>query len=59
MFDWVTWGIWLVGFIILVIWIIVPMKEFVGIVKSQHATYKKRAADKAPETTQGGHENDA
>jgi hypothetical protein len=27
-FDWITWGIWLLGFIILIIWIIVPIKEF-------------------------------
>ena len=44
MFDWVTWSIWLVGFVILVIWIIVPLKEFADIIKSQHASYKARAA---------------
>ena len=27
-FDWITWSIWLLGFIILVMWIIVPIKEF-------------------------------
>ncbi len=27
-FDWVTWSIWAVGFIILVIWVWVPAKEF-------------------------------
>ena len=27
-FDWITWGIWLIGLIILVIWIYVPIKEF-------------------------------
>ena len=27
-FDWITWGIWLIGFIILIIWIIVPINEF-------------------------------
>jgi hypothetical protein len=27
-FDWITWSIWLLGFIILIIWIIVPVKEF-------------------------------
>ena len=27
-FDWITWGIWLLGFIILVVWIYVPYKEF-------------------------------
>jgi hypothetical protein len=28
MFDWVTWGIWSVGFVILVVWIRVPLREF-------------------------------
>ena len=28
MFDWMTWGIWLLGFIILVIWSVVPIREF-------------------------------
>lgn len=27
-FDWITWSIWLVGFVILIIWILVPAKEF-------------------------------
>lgn len=27
-FDWRTWGIWLIGFIILIIWIFLPIKEF-------------------------------
>lgn len=27
-FDWITWSIWLVGFIIMVIWIFVPAREF-------------------------------
>jgi len=27
-FDWVTWGIWSVGFVILVVWIWVPLREF-------------------------------
>lgn len=26
-FDYVTWSIWLVGFVILVVWIYVPVKE--------------------------------
>lgn len=26
--DWITWSIWLLGFIILLIWIIVPLREF-------------------------------
>jgi hypothetical protein len=26
--DWITWGIWLLGLIILVVWIWIPLKEF-------------------------------
>ncbi len=26
--DWITWGIWLLGVVILVVWIYVPIKEF-------------------------------
>lgn len=26
--DWITWSIWSLGFIILIMWIIVPIKEF-------------------------------
>ncbi len=26
--DWFTWSIWLVGFIIMIVWITVPIKEF-------------------------------
>jgi hypothetical protein len=27
-FDWITWSIWLLGFIILVVWVWIPLKEF-------------------------------
>lgn len=27
-FDWITWSIWSMGFIILVMWIIIPLKEY-------------------------------
>lgn len=27
-FDWITWSIWLLGLVILVVWIYVPIKEF-------------------------------
>jgi len=43
-FDWVTWSIWGVGLIITVVWIVVPLKEFLEIVKIQHARYKDRVA---------------
>jgi hypothetical protein len=26
--DWITWSIWLVGFVILVVWVVVPIREF-------------------------------
>jgi hypothetical protein len=34
-FDWITWSIWLVGFAILVIWVIVPIKEFKKLVQKR------------------------
>jgi hypothetical protein len=34
-FDWITWGIWLIGLIILVIWIYVPIKEFKKLLAQQ------------------------
>jgi len=40
-FDWITWSIWLIGFIIMVIWILVPIREFKKLVQ------KKRAEEKA------------
>ena len=27
-FDWITWSIWFLGFVILVIWTVVPFLEF-------------------------------
>ncbi len=33
MLDWMTWGIWAVGFLILVVWIIVPIREFKDMLK--------------------------
>ncbi len=34
-FDWRTWGIWLIGFTILVVWIYVPIKEFKKLLKKR------------------------
>lgn len=34
-FDWVTWSIWLVGFIILIVWIFVPLKEFKQLIQQK------------------------
>jgi hypothetical protein len=28
MFDWITWSVWLIGFVILIVWIVVPLREF-------------------------------
>ena len=28
MFDWITWGIWSIGFAIFIIWIVIPIREF-------------------------------
>jgi len=39
--DWITWGIWLIGFIILVTWIYVPIKEF----KNLYRKHKEKKAE--------------
>lgn len=39
-FDWITWSIWLVGFAILVIWVIVPIKEFKKLVQKRRIQSK-------------------
>jgi len=36
-FDWITWSIWLIGFLIMIIWIYVPYKEFRGLLKMKRA----------------------
>lgn len=38
--DWRTWGIWLVGFIILIIWILVPVREFKKLLQKKHSEMK-------------------
>jgi hypothetical protein len=35
-FDWITWSIWLIGFLILVVWVWIPIKEIKMIVKKKH-----------------------
>ncbi len=37
MFDWITWGIWLIGLIILVIWIVIPIREFKSLVQKHRS----------------------
>lgn len=34
-FDWKTWGIWAIGFAILVVWIVVPIREFRRLLNSR------------------------
>jgi hypothetical protein len=41
-FDWVTWSIWLLGFAILVIWIIVPIREFRQLLKNKALEESKK-----------------
>ncbi len=41
-FDWITWSIWLVGFLILVVWIWVPYREFKRLIRTRA---KAREAD--------------
>ena len=42
MFDYMTWGIFAIGFGILVVWIVVPIREFQGMLK------KRREKEKQP-----------
>ena len=41
-FDWRTWGIWLIGFIILLIWIFIPVQEFKKLVKKKRHEMNKQ-----------------
>lgn len=42
-FDWITFGIWIAGFSILVIWIIQSIKEIreIFLLQKKELTYKK------------------
>lgn len=51
-FDWITWSIWLVGFIIMVIWILVPVREFKRLVQQKRA--EREAAGNKNDLTGGG-----
>jgi hypothetical protein len=42
-FDWVTWSIWALGMIILIVWIYVPTKEFMQLLRDR----KKRSEGKS------------
>ena len=39
-FDWRTWGIELIGFLILVIWILVPVREFKNLLRKKRNEMK-------------------
>jgi uncharacterized membrane protein YcjF (UPF0283 family) len=41
-FDWFTWGIWLIGFIILIVWITVPIREFRSLARRHREEKKQR-----------------
>ena len=41
MFDYMTWGIFGIGFGILVVWIVVPIREFKGMLKKRHEKESK------------------
>jgi len=38
--DIITWGIWLLGFIVLIIWIYIPIQEFKGMIKDRKSAMK-------------------
>lgn len=44
-FDWITWGIWLIGFIILIVWITVPVREFKSLARRQRGKNDRRDSE--------------
>jgi len=40
-FDWVTWSIWALGVVILIVWIYVPIKEFSQLLRDRKERIKK------------------
>ena len=56
MFDWVTWSIWGMGLVILVVWIVVPIKEFAGIIKRRRAA-SKDAAEASAGSDEAAHDD--
>ena len=40
-FDWMTWGIFGIGFGILVIWVVIPIREFQGMLKRRREKEKQ------------------
>ena len=41
--DWITWSIWLVGFAIMIVWILVPIREFKRLVAKKRAESRAEA----------------
>ena len=41
-FDWITWSIWLLGFIIMVVWIFIPAREFKKLVQKKREEEKNK-----------------
>jgi len=41
MFDWVTWSIWAIGLLILIVWIYVPLKEFMHLLHERKLKQEK------------------
>lgn len=39
-FDWITWSIWLLGFIIMIVWIMVPVREFKKLITQKNKEFK-------------------
>lgn len=39
-FDWMTWGIFGIGVGILVIWVVIPIREFKGMLKKRREKEK-------------------
>ena len=40
-FDWITWSIWSLGLIILIVWILIPIKEFKKLINAKKSLTKK------------------
>lgn len=40
-FDWITWSIWALGLIILIVWIIVPVRELKTLIHARKKETKK------------------
>jgi hypothetical protein len=51
-FDWITWSIWLIGFAIMIVWILVPIREFKRLVATKRA--KSQADRSRIDSSSGG-----